>query len=367
MARKQLLPIRADKEGMIITHTYLCDTGGCGYYRTIFPALAVNSFQIRNGQFCFFHNNKFISNAPFYNGMPLVKFQRSATNEQMQMIKYMKEEVKPRTSIKLVYELDDDFLNIPATNYAMEYYQVNRPYVEQILRMVDGITVSTKPLKDLLSPYCENIQIIPNYLLKSMWDRQQPIAEIENRKPRIGYYGSFNHFAQPGGMSKATTGGDFGQELIDYVARTTDKYDWVFLGGYPHELIDLIKSNKIEYHEWVNILKLPEKLLSLKLDIGLAPLEDNLFNKSKSDLKLLEYTALGIPSICSDLYPYSKAACKVKNDGELIAKIEELVYNTAEKVRIVEENNKVLVGRWMEDNVRYWLDKNFEAIGRKLV
>ena len=48
----------------------------------------------------------------------------------------------------------------------------------------------------------------------------------------------------------------------------------------------------------------PEKLASLGLDLALAPLEDNLFNRCKSNLKFLEYGACGYPVIASDIECY---------------------------------------------------------------
>jgi hypothetical protein len=39
--------------------------------------------------------------------------------------------------------------------------------------------------------------------------------------------------------------------------------------------------------------------------IAVAPLRDTPFNRSKSDLKYLEYAALGVPSIFSNVIPYS--------------------------------------------------------------
>ena len=44
----------------------------------------------------------------------------------------------------------------------------------------------------------------------------------------------------------------------------------------------------------------PQKLASLDLDLALAPLENNLFNDCKSNLRLLEYGACGYPVICSN-------------------------------------------------------------------
>jgi glycosyltransferase involved in cell wall biosynthesis len=40
--------------------------------------------------------------------------------------------------------------------------------------------------------------------------------------------------------------------------------------------------------------------------IGVAPLRDTAFNRSKSDLKFLEYAALGLPGVFSDVDPYSR-------------------------------------------------------------
>ncbi len=48
----------------------------------------------------------------------------------------------------------------------------------------------------------------------------------------------------------------------------------------------------------------PAKLASLNLDLALAPVEDNIFNTCKSNLRLMEYGACGIPVICSDVECY---------------------------------------------------------------
>lgn len=39
-------------------------------------------------------------------------------------------------------------------------------------------------------------------------------------------------------------------------------------------------------------------------DIGIAPLAKNRFNECKSDLKLIEYGAWGLPYVASDVSPY---------------------------------------------------------------
>src|SRR5262249_49077985 len=48
-------------------------------------------------------------------------------------------------------------------------------------------------------------------------------------------------------------------------------------------------------------------------DIGLAPLVDNEFNRAKSPIKYLDYAALGMAVVCSDLEPYREIVCHEEN------------------------------------------------------
>src|SRR3546814_14721972 len=49
----------------------------------------------------------------------------------------------------------------------------------------------------------------------------------------------------------------------------------------------------------------PEEFFrSIDYAVGVAPLSDTTFNRSKSDIKFLELAALGIPTIASDVAPY---------------------------------------------------------------
>ena len=54
----------------------------------------------------------------------------------------------------------------------------------------------------------------------------------------------------------------------------------------------------------------PAALASLNLDLAIAPLADNDFNRCKSHLKILEYGVLGLPVIASSPGPYDQ--CPVK-------------------------------------------------------
>jgi hypothetical protein len=61
----------------------------------------------------------------------------------------------------------------------------------------------------------------------------------------------------------------------------------------------------------------PQALARLDLDLAIAPLEIHAFNECKSNLRLLEYGAMGWPVICTDIYPYQNApVTRLPNDPQ---------------------------------------------------
>lgn len=357
---KQILsPISKD---FISFFTYLCDTSGVGHIRTILPSLTLNSLSYHNKKIFSFYGNLFNRDQNWYREKLFIKYQRSADYNQLMMIKHVKENIQPLTSFKTIYDIDDHLFAIEKTNYAYKYYAVNKPYIEEILKIVDGITVSTPFLKKIMGEYNKNVEIVPNYLLKCFWDF--PKKEIEHTKPRILYAGSFNHFANDNTDEK--TGGDFSLDLIDFIKKSCNEIEWVFVGGHPKELLDEINNKKIEYYNWLNILQYPKFLYNLNCNLAIAPLEINDFNRAKSDLKVLEYTALNLPSIFTKIDPYIKSSCNVNND-EFVDTIQKIIGNTDLQKEILDNNKKILEKRFFEDNWKYWLNQHLKICGKKLI
>ena len=98
--------------------------------------------------------------------------------------------------------------------------------------------------------------------------------------------------------------------LEEVVRETANEVDWIFFGMCPVFLQPYVK----EIHNPVTFGKYPEKLATLNLDLAVAPLEYNRFNNSKSNLRILEYGALGWPVVASDIAPYREGpVCHVPN------------------------------------------------------
>jgi len=87
----------------------------------------------------------------------------------------------------------------------------------------------------------------------------------------------------------------------------------VFFGLCPPE----IRACAAEVHPMVPVGRYPARLARLGFDIAVAPLVDHPFNRAKSALKLLEYGALALPVVASDIEPYRSApVIRVGDDPE---------------------------------------------------
>ena len=80
--------------------------------------------------------------------------------------------------------------------------------------------------------------------------------------------------------------------------RRHPEVDMHFVGQDYRELFNLPNTRWTSWNA-----NLVDYLHNLDFDIGVAPLAYNVFNRSKSDIKVLEYASLGIPAVASDVRP----------------------------------------------------------------
>ena len=147
--------------------------------------------------------------------------------------------------------------------------------------------------------------------------------DINKKKPRILYTGSGAHYD----VDNKTGGKDDFTQVRDFIRDTVDKYQWIFVGAFPPQLRDLIQQKKIEFYPWKNLLEYPRFIASMNAQLMVAPLEENNFNRSKSDIKFIEACTLGIPCLCQDMETYSTApeALRFKTVEEFGDKIDTIL------------------------------------------
>ena len=219
---------------------------------------------------------------------------------------------------RLVYEVDDDMFSITPENFAA-YSLWKRPEVidaaQHAMEVADVITCSTEPLAEVLREYNPNVVVLKNRIPGWVCDVQRK----RRARPAVGWAGGASH------------GVDMG-EVVSPVRRFLKRFPgWdLRIGGTDYRPTFKVGGRAV-FTRWVHITDDDRAYFtSPDWDIGLAPVAKNTFNMSKSNLKALEYGALGIPVIASDWHPYrdfirhGETGFLVKHDHEWLAYMSEL-------------------------------------------
>lgn len=226
-------------------------------------------------------------------------------------------------SSRLVYEVDDDIFNVTPENFvAYRLWQREdiRDAASHAIEVSDMVTCTTVPLAEVLSEYNSNVRVLPNLIPGWVCD-----AERKRRdRPAIGWAGGASH------------GVDVGQ-LVSPVRRFLKRFpEWdLRLAGTDYR--PTFKAGKrAVFSKWVHVTDDDRAYFtSPDWDIGLAPLAPTRFNESKSNIKALEYAALGIPVIASDSAPYrdfvrhGETGFLVRYDHEWLSYMSELASDGA--------------------------------------
>lgn len=188
------------------------------------------------------------------------------------------------TGAKVVLEFDDYLPNIPTRSiYRKRMSQGLIKNMRRAIEQVDWLVVSTPTLAQEYAKYHGDIRVAFNGLSPGWWGNLSSQRRA-GRKIRVGWAGGTSHT------------GDLA-EIRSVVKDLEDEVEWVFMGMKPDDV-------SCEYHPGVSIDQYPAKLAGLNLDLAVVPLEMNQFNRCKSNLRLLELGACGVPVIASDIEPY---------------------------------------------------------------
>jgi glycosyltransferase involved in cell wall biosynthesis len=295
----------------------------------------------------------------WYTGVKCVKVQRQASNDQKEFIKYLKT-VQQDHGFKIVYEVDDVVFreDIPDYNkfkFAFDNDEIRNNCIE-IINMCDEVTVTCDYMRKLYQERTgkKEITVIPNFVpyhwMGHYYNKQQIWNNYDKnkKKPRVLYTGSGAHYD----VDNKNGGIDDFSHVLDVVRNTIDKYQWVFVGAFPPSLTPYVQNGKIEFHPWQSLNKYPAFIANLGAQVMIAPLQENSFNNSKSDIKFIEACVLGLPCLVQDMETYKGAPAdlKFKTGPELEQKLEALLKNKAAYYRNVEIFRHIGSQRFLELN-----------------
>lgn len=254
-------------------------------------------------------------------------------------------------NIKVIYETDDDFLDINPSNPSYTYILEHFDKILKLVKNADQITVSTNELKNRLNKLnINNVEIIKNYLVND----SLPIKPFEfrgNNIIKIGYFGTLTH-----------------QGDLDLVHNVILRLKENFSKKGVQVIFEIAGVAMVNDSDWINVVKLPYYPMSANTfydwlsknsdwDIGIIPLLNTEFNKCKSELKYIEFAALGIPVIASDINVYSESIQNGVN-GYLAGNEDEWV----DKLSILIEDPILRNG--MVNNARDDIMKNYNLKSR---
>ncbi|MBT2503072.1 glycosyltransferase [Curtobacterium sp. ISL-83] len=214
-------------------------------------------------------------------------------------------------AIRVVAEVDDDFFTEAGrARLARAEYDPDRlASIDAVVRGADVVIVSTEELAVVVRPIARDVVVVPNALDPTLWTAgtsagttPDPAAEATVAPPddehRVLYMGTMTHAAD--------------LELLEPVFSDLRAVD-----GSPVRL-EVIGITEDSDARWYRRIEVPDGHYPAfarwlvanrsRWSAGVAPLRDEEFNRSKSDLKFLEYTALGLPAVVSDRPAYAEAA-----------------------------------------------------------
>lgn len=271
---------------VIVAHP--SDETGSGQYRVIKPMAELRDKGIVDGAMV----QRYLAPAELERLKPdALIFQR---NLSKQFLDYMKS-VKGYSSTFKVYEIDDLMQNMPLKSNPKSKSPADTvKLLREGIALADRLVVSTPGLAEAYATWNKDIKILELKLPQTLW-KNLPQKSAERVKPRVGWAGGSTHTSD--------------LELIaDVVKDLSTEVDWIFFGMCPKKLRPYIK----EFHSGVPFHMYPKKLAELDLDLALAPLENSQFNDCKSNLRLLEYGACGLPVICSNTRAYVESKLPVQ-------------------------------------------------------
>ena len=265
--------------------------------------------------------------------------------------------------IKMVYEIDDDLFSIdPSNRSAWAFYEKGvshdegRPFFDdnrrariiENIRVADVVTVSTAPLAEIVSQWNSNVVVLPNQVPGWLLGHERPVT---SDRVTIGWRGGSSHSRDFGELAAPL------KRFLNHPANR-DRVEFHSMGAdYGPRVAGRFGSTR--HTGWVD--GVDSFLRLIDFDLGVIPLRPSTFNRSKSDLALLELSALGIPSIVSGDGPYGRARadgapCSValRNEGDWRDHLTELVNVPETRVQLGKSAREWAATRTIEGNAHLW-------------
>lgn len=285
-------------------------------------------------------------------------------------IKYMRD--YKRLGKRVLYDMDDDFWQVAKDNPSANVSNALKDQYEGMIKEADAVITPSPVLAKKFKKYFKKpIFICPNGIDPSLYQERPHSHEGDLV---IGYMGAASHWKDL-------------QLIGEVIDALSQKYDFVFtiygITGEPMEAA-MYSYNKhlsmnlqpeknpyfksaLDFYAQLKRVRMwhvpfmppelhPKTLSMCDFDIGLAPLQESVFNAGKSNIKYYEYASVGTVCVASDVAPYNEEVpYRAKNTfKDWYAKIEKLIVDKEFRQKMLEQQQE-----WVKKN------RSLEAIGRE--
>jgi glycosyltransferase involved in cell wall biosynthesis len=224
-----------------------------------------------------------------------------------------------RVHSRLVYEIDDNIWEIPRANWmAWRTYhkEMHRDAVETAAGVSDIVTVTTEPLAEVLRKFNPEVRVIPNFIPQKLlsWPRPERTDVV-----RIGWRGGASHALDVQSIAAP----------MRAVLRRNPQARLHIVGTDFRKTVGM----PADFTNWIPVWPRHDEFYRAiaPFDLAVVPLYGLEFDQSKSNIPVLEYAALGIPSVASDMTPYrdfivnGKTGYLVRSRQDWVKRVTELV------------------------------------------
>lgn len=265
---------------------------------------------------------------------------------------------REKYGMPFVADIDDDILNVPTYNAAFKAYHggaAERKLARLFLRISDAVTVSTPQLADALRAECNDIAVLPNTLNADDWVmREQLPRDRSVRAMFAGNIGRYGDLLEVG-------------EAFEYAMEKHEELRLLFMtcvpewaGKWMGDMKDqsanrayVIRRCAVETYRAV--------FMWANADIVFAPIQGNVFNKSKSHIKAYDAAMCGAAFLCSDWDTYAEvpnnAAIKVSGTYEWKEALDHLIGDKEMRERLAGRLKEWAVSEWkIGKHIHKWVE-----------
>lgn len=263
--------------------------------------------------------------------------------------------VHDQTGTKFVMDADDDLFHVnPDNPFWTKVGDKEVHQMQNMIKDVGWISTTTERLADVFRQRRrkeghadDTVSVLPNLMAD---DYRHP--EFDNSPwIVIGYFGGASHFYDLNDT-----------KCMKAIKKLMRKYRNVRFKVINMPIAEGIPKKRYDFEDgkrgtpWIT-----EVFPTLKMDICIIPVKDNIFNHGKSNIKWMESTRMGAATVCSDVGPYhdlpDNVTMKVNNHFyEWYDALDKLINDAFYRKLLVKEAQEELGKHRLEDHWMLYKD-----------